>query len=121
MEETGDPVEDELQAILADATRPHINPPNAAGLFTSTSADAGVPAVLALVRVRYGARIRKTVLDADTGFLRVHLLGGRTVTFNSDGWLVKDTYPGVRGVLYRWGNAVTWWLPDTVIPWRRPD
>jgi hypothetical protein len=114
-----DLVEEELQAIIsgtpwAGSAKPGVGPVWA---VAGNEDRAGVHAML---RARYQDRSWKTVFDESTGDLVVYLTSGKMIRFSQYGWPTKISSSGGRGVLARVGNAVTGWLPDMLIPWRRP-
>jgi hypothetical protein len=114
-----DPIEEELQAIIAGTPWP---PGTSDRIPLSEHRSSGKvrPTIHALVTARHNGNIQKLIYYPQLDQMTAVLHGGKTIRYNSAGDVLRISYPGLRGILYGLLDVTTRWLPDRLAPWRLP-
>lgn len=113
----GDPIEEELQAILAGTPWP----PHQSDQLPPARVTRSVrPMIHSIVTARHGDTIQKLIYYPQINQMTAVLHGGKTIRYNSAGDVLRISYPGARGILYDIFDVTTRWFPAKLAPWRRP-
>jgi hypothetical protein len=115
-----DPIEEELQAILAGTPWPPHTSNDQLVLPPARVSRPIRPTIHSIVTARHGDTIQKLIYYPQINQMTAILHGGKSIRYNSAGNVLRISYPGLRGILYDILDVATRWLPDRAAPWRNP-